>query len=134
MKLLSLALFIVSSLSAFAGIIADTVLVSADDIRAGKAPLYCSITAESDANFKAKVALKESMGVPGTFASIEFRIMPEKIDYSTLKATIGDLKRIERRGHTRAKSVGFHLGKDEIPRCLVIVSSSTGERDGMSVS
>lgn len=134
MKLFSIALFVVSSLSTSAGILADTVLVSADDVRAGTAPLSCSLLADGDATFKAKVALKESVGVPGTFASIEFRVMPDKIEPSTLQTTIWDLKRIERRGHTRSKSIEFHIGKDEIPRCLVMVSSWTGKRDGMSVS
>lgn len=134
MKLFSFALFLASSLSALAGIIADTVLVSADDIQAGKAPLSCTLAPEGPSTVKAKIALKEPFGVPGTFASIEFRIMPEKIDYSTLSATVWDLKRIERRGHTRGKSLEFQLGNDEIPRCLLVVSSWTGERDGMSVS
>jgi hypothetical protein len=134
MKLLSVTAFLGFTLSAFAGIIADTVLVSADDIRAGTAPLSCSLVAEGNATLRASVALKESIGVPGTFGSIEFRIMPDKIDHSTLKTAIWDLKRIERRGHTRAKSIDFQLSKDELPRCLVLVSSWTGERDGMSVS
>jgi hypothetical protein len=133
MKLILVALFVASSLSTFAGIIADTVLVSTDDVSAGIAPLSCSLAPDGGANFKAKVALKESIGVPGTFASIEYRIMPEEIAYATLKATIWDLKRIKRRGHTRDKSIEFQLGKEEIPRCLVIVSSWTGERDGVSV-
>lgn len=114
MKLFSLALFLASSLSALAGIIADTVLVSADDIQAGKAPLSCTLAPEGPSTVRAKIALKEPFGVPGTFASIEFRIMPEKIDYSTLSATVWDLKRIERRGHTRGKSLEFQLGNDEI--------------------
>jgi hypothetical protein len=134
MKFLSAALFLLSSLSTFAGIIADTVLVSADDIRAGKAPLSCSLAAESDVTCKAKVSLKEPIGVPGTFEWIEFRIMPEKIEYSTLKATVWDLKRIVRRGNTRGKSIEFQLSKDEIERCLVLVTSWTGERNGMPVS
>ncbi len=134
MKLSLLALFLASSLSTFAGIIADTVLVSLDDVRADRAPLSCTVASGGDTNLKAKVALNESIGVPGTFAAIEFRIMPENIAYSTLKATIWDLKRIERRRHTRDKSIEFQLSKDEIPRCLVIVSSWTGERNGVPVS
>lgn len=134
MKLFSFALFLASSLSTFAGIIADTVLVSADDICAGRAPLSCTLASEGNATVKATVALKESIGVPGKFASIEFRIMPENIANSTLKTTVWDLKRIERRGHTREKSIEFQLGQDEIPRCLMVVSSWTGQRDGMSVS
>jgi hypothetical protein len=60
--------------------------------------------------------------------------MPEKIDHSTLKATVWDLKRIERRGSTRGKAIEFHLSKEEIERCVVLVTSRTGERNGMPVS
>ncbi len=133
MKLLSLILFVFISSKAIAGIIADTILVSVEDVRAGKAPLSCSLVAGDNSTFTATVALKEAVGVPGTFNSIEFRVMPDKIEYSTLKAAVWDLKRVSRRGHTRAKSIEFQLSNDEIARCLVLVSSWTAERNGMSV-
>jgi hypothetical protein len=134
MKFLSAAIFLLSALSTFAGIIGDTVLVSADEIQAGRAPLSCSLAAESDVTCKAKVSLKEPFGVPGIFEWIEYRIMPEKIEYSTFKAAVWDLKRIVRRGTTRSKSLEFQLSKDEIEKCLVLVTSRTGERNGVPVS